>query len=46
LAAVEAALAKRPTVHGSGAGQIYLEPALARVFERLRRPLKGPAMRS
>jgi len=33
LAAVEAALAKRPTVHGSGAGQIYLEPALARVFE-------------
>src|SRR5215471_15202925 len=33
LAAVEAALAKRPKVHGSGAGQIYLEPALARVFE-------------
>ena len=33
LAAVEAALAKRPRVHGSGAGQIYLEPALARVFE-------------
>src|SRR6266852_7014251 len=33
LAAVEAALARRPKVHGSGAGQIYLEPALARVFE-------------
>ncbi len=33
LTAVEAALAKRPKVHGSGAGQIYLEPALARVFE-------------
>jgi ATP-dependent Clp protease ATP-binding subunit ClpB len=33
LAAVEAALAKRPKVHGGGAGQIYLEPALARVFE-------------
>src|SRR5499433_3410662 len=33
LAGVEAALAKRPKVHGSGAGQIYLEPALARVFE-------------
>src|SRR5262244_343766 len=33
LAGVEAALAKRPKVHGSGAGQIYLEPSLARVFE-------------
>src|SRR5215467_11646823 len=33
LAAVEAALAKRPKVQGSGAGQIYLEPALARVFQ-------------
>ncbi|HMA74210.1 MAG TPA: ATP-dependent chaperone ClpB [Xanthobacteraceae bacterium] len=33
LASAEAALAKRPKVHGSGAGQIYLEPALARVFE-------------
>jgi ATP-dependent Clp protease ATP-binding subunit ClpB len=33
LAAIEAALAKRPKVQGSGAGQIYLEPALARVFE-------------
>ncbi len=33
LAGVEAALAKRPKVQGSGAGQIYLEPALARVFE-------------
>src|SRR5450432_3016406 len=33
LAAVEAALAKRPKVEGGGAGQLYLEPALARVFE-------------
>src|SRR5215469_4294947 len=33
LAGAESALAKRPKVHGSGAGQIYLEPALARVFE-------------
>jgi ATP-dependent Clp protease ATP-binding subunit ClpB len=33
LAAVEAALAKRPKVSGGGAGQIYLDPALARVFD-------------
>src|SRR5258708_28190245 len=33
LAAVEAALAKRPKVHGSVTGQLYLDPALARVFE-------------
>jgi ATP-dependent Clp protease ATP-binding subunit ClpB len=33
LAAVEALLAKRPKVTGSGAGQLQLEPALARVFE-------------
>src|ERR1700690_849061 len=33
LAAVEAAVAKRPKVEGSGAGQLYLEPALARVFD-------------
>ena len=33
LAAVEAALAKRPKVAGSGAGQLYMDPALARVFE-------------
>jgi ATP-dependent Clp protease ATP-binding subunit ClpB len=33
LSAVEAALAKRPKVEGGGAGQLYLEPALARVFE-------------
>jgi ATP-dependent Clp protease ATP-binding subunit ClpB len=32
LAATEAALRKRPKVEGSGAGQIYLDPALARVF--------------
>src|SRR5882672_9007578 len=33
LNAVEAALAKRPKVGGSGAGQLYLDPALARVFD-------------
>ncbi|HEY5306563.1 MAG TPA: ATP-dependent chaperone ClpB [Pseudolabrys sp.] len=33
LKAVEAALAKRPKVSGGGAGQVYLDPALARVFE-------------
>ena len=33
LAAVETALAKRPKVSGGGAGQIYLDPALARVFD-------------
>src|SRR4051794_8644796 len=30
LSAVEAALAKRPKVEGGGAGQLYLDPALAR----------------
>jgi len=33
LQAVEAALAKIAKVSGSGAGQVYLEPALARVFD-------------
>jgi ATP-dependent Clp protease ATP-binding subunit ClpB len=33
LAAVETALAKRPKVSGGGAGQVYLDPALGRVFE-------------
>jgi ATP-dependent Clp protease ATP-binding subunit ClpB len=33
LQAVEAALAKRPKVSGGGAGQIYLDPALARVLD-------------
>src|SRR5215831_18742379 len=33
LAEVEAALKKRPKVEGSGAGQLYLDPALARVFD-------------
>src|SRR4029077_20566471 len=33
LAAVEAALAKRPTVSGGGAGQVYMAPELARVFD-------------
>src|ERR1700704_3542261 len=34
LSAVEAALAKRPKVSGSGARQVYLAPALARVFDQ------------
>jgi ATP-dependent Clp protease ATP-binding subunit ClpB len=33
LTADEAALTKRPKVEGSGAGQVYLEPALGRVFD-------------
>jgi ATP-dependent Clp protease ATP-binding subunit ClpB len=33
LSAVEAALDKRPKVEGGGAGQLYLDPALARVFD-------------
>ncbi|MBS0533930.1 MAG: ATP-dependent chaperone ClpB [Proteobacteria bacterium] len=33
LQATEAALAKRPKVSGGGAGQVYLDPALARVFD-------------
>src|SRR5260370_4430401 len=34
LTAVEATLAKLPKVSGSGAGQIYLAPALARIFDQ------------
>src|SRR6516225_8677266 len=34
LAAVEAALARRPKFSGGGAGQVYLSPALARVFDQ------------
>src|SRR3954465_16004470 len=34
LAAVEAALAKIPKVSGGGAGQVYLSPALARIFDQ------------
>jgi ATP-dependent Clp protease ATP-binding subunit ClpB len=33
LQAVEAALAKRPKISGGAAGQVYLDPALARVFD-------------
>jgi len=33
LQAVEAALAKRSKISGGGAGQIYLDPALARMFD-------------
>ncbi len=34
LAAVEAALQTQPRVEGSGAGQVYLAPELARLFEQ------------
>jgi ATP-dependent Clp protease ATP-binding subunit ClpB len=37
LSDVEAALQKMPKVSGSGAGQIYLAPALARVFDQAQR---------
>jgi ATP-dependent Clp protease ATP-binding subunit ClpB len=33
LAATETALAKRPKISGGGAGQVYLDPALGRVFD-------------
>jgi ATP-dependent Clp protease ATP-binding subunit ClpB len=33
LAGVTTALARRPKVEGPGAGQIYLDPALARIFD-------------
>ena len=33
LRAIELALSKRPKVSGGGAGQIYLAPELARVFD-------------
>ncbi|MFQ5347005.1 MAG: Clp protease N-terminal domain-containing protein, partial [Rhodothalassiaceae bacterium] len=33
LADTEAALEKLPQVEGAGAGQVYLDPALARVFQ-------------
>src|SRR6202047_523078 len=33
VAAVEAALRKLPKLEGSAAGQLYLDPALARVFD-------------
>jgi ATP-dependent Clp protease ATP-binding subunit ClpB len=33
LQTVETALARRPKVSGGGAGQVYLDPALARVFD-------------
>jgi ATP-dependent Clp protease ATP-binding subunit ClpB len=34
LSAVETELAKQPRVEGSGAGQVYLTPEIARVFEQ------------
>jgi ATP-dependent Clp protease ATP-binding subunit ClpB len=37
LAEVELALAKLPKVEGAGAGQLYLDPATARIFETAER---------
>ena len=37
LAAVEKALGKRPKISGGGAGQLYLAPELARVFDTAER---------
>jgi ATP-dependent Clp protease ATP-binding subunit ClpB len=37
LAAAEAELAKIPRVEGSGAGQLYLTPEIARIFEQAER---------
>ncbi|HZU89896.1 MAG TPA: Clp protease N-terminal domain-containing protein, partial [Stellaceae bacterium] len=37
LATVEAELAKIPRVEGSGAGQLYLSPEIARIFEQAER---------
>src|SRR5438477_6182456 len=34
LAQVEAELSKQPKVEGSGAGQVYLSPELARIFDQ------------
>ncbi len=34
LKAVEAALDKMPKVEGSGAGQVYMDPAMARLFDQ------------
>ena len=34
LSAVETELGKQPRVEGSGAGQVYLSPEIARVFEQ------------
>ncbi|HTT81287.1 MAG TPA: Clp protease N-terminal domain-containing protein, partial [Stellaceae bacterium] len=34
LAQVEAELAKQPRVEGSGAGQVYMSPELARIFDQ------------
>src|SRR5215475_11101849 len=41
LAAVEAALAKRPKVEGAGAGQLYVDPALARIFDAAEKAAEG-----
>ncbi len=40
LRAVEEALGKQPKVEGSGAGQVYLSPELARVFDQAEKVAK------
>src|SRR5438445_7337495 len=40
LAATEAALRKLPKVEGAGAGQLYLTPQVARVFEAAEKAAK------
>src|SRR5205814_7996994 len=42
LSAVETALAKRPKVEGGGAGQLYLDPALARASDTAEKPGEQP----
>jgi ATP-dependent Clp protease ATP-binding subunit ClpB len=37
LAAIERVLAKRPKVSGGGAGQVYLAPELARIFDTVQK---------
>ena len=43
LKATEDALNKLPKVSGSGAGQVYLAPELARAFDAAEKPPKRPA---
>src|SRR5262245_56762131 len=40
LSAVEAALSKVPRVEGRGAGQLYIDPALARTFDAAERAVQ------
>jgi ATP-dependent Clp protease ATP-binding subunit ClpB len=46
LAGVEAELARLPKVEGAGAGQVYMAPELARLFDQPNRSRSRPATRS